>query len=136
VIFSCYLPPDGSVYADATNFFAHILAQLYLYQDADLMFMCGDINGRIGKLLDATDIDNLPNRTVIDDVTKGHGQSFIEFLNDSKHCILNGRFDPQYDNYTCISHKGKSVVDYIVTPHDCFYKCSDFKVITNSDAIE
>ena len=67
IIFSCYLPPEGSVYADATSFFAHILTLLYLHQDVDLMFICGDFNGCIGKRTDVSDVHDLPSRKVIDD---------------------------------------------------------------------
>ncbi len=102
VISSCYFPPYWSIYANATNVFAHILSQIYLHQDADLIVMCGDLNGRIGKLPDATDIDNLPNRISLEDTVKGHGESQIEFLNDGRLYVLNGRFDPKQDNYTCI----------------------------------
>ena len=136
IIFSCYLPPEGSVYANATNFFAHILTLLYLHQDTDLMFICGDFNGRIGKHTDVSNIDDLPSREVIDDKLSGHGESLLEFLNDGKLCVLNGRFDSTEDNYTCISHKGNSVVDYIMTPHDCFFKCTDFKVLCSNELVE
>ena len=136
IICCCYLPPEGSVYANPTQFFAHLISQLYIYNDVDLLFICGDINGRIGKHSDVTDIDNIKPRTVIDDQVKGHGDALIEFLIDGKLCVLNGRFNPQYDNFTCVSHKGKSVVDYIITPHDCLNKCSDFKVLLTNDIID
>ena len=136
IIVSCYLPPEGSAYANPTQFFAHILSLLYIYQDVDMLFVCGDINGRIGKLSDVTDIDNIKSRNTIDDVVRHHGEALIEFLIDGKLCILNGRFDPNHDNFTCISHKGKSVVDYMITPHDCLNKCSDFAVQTCSEIIE
>ncbi len=57
--------------------------------------MCVDLNGRTDKLPDATDIDNLPNINSLEYIVSG---------------VLNGLFDPKQDNYTCISHKGKSVV--------------------------
>ena len=71
----------------------------------------------------------MPPRKVID-ITRPntHGDAFIEFLKDIKLCMLNGRFDPQKDNYTSISNRGRSVVDYVLTPHDCFEYCKDFKV--------
>ncbi len=70
---------------------------------------------RIEKLSGLTDIDALPNRIIIDEIGKCHGEPLIGFLNDSKRCVLNGRFNPDCNNYTSISHKGKSVVDYIIT---------------------
>ena len=136
IIFSCYLPPDGSPYANVNEFFGHLLAQLYLYNNVDLTFVCGDINARIGALSDTMDLDAMPKRHIIDNTVHGHGESLIEFLIDAKMCVLNGRFDPQYDNFTCISGRGRSVVDYIITHHDCFTKCSDFKVYTSTDFID
>ena len=51
-------------------------------------------------------------------------------------CVLNGRLNNDSVNFTCISSKGKSVVDYINTPHDCFNSCDDFKVETVIDLLE
>ena len=53
----------------------------------------------------------------------------MEFLNEAKVCVLNGRFNEQ-DNYTSISGRGKAVVDYICVPHDIFSRCKYFNVVT------
>jgi hypothetical protein len=47
-----------------------------------------------------------------------------------------GRFNSDHDNYTCISHKGTTVVDYVITLQDCFLKCINFKVTTSSHAVQ
>ncbi len=80
-----------------------------------MVYFCGDYNARIGQLHYVTeDIDSsIPPRCVIDDVVYGHGEALIDFIEDCKLCILNGRLDPLNDNFTYISDKGKSVVDYI-----------------------
>ena len=66
VIFSCYLPPQDSVWSDPTNFYAHLLAKVYEYSDYDI-FICGDFNACIGNLSDCIEtVDNLPPRKVID----------------------------------------------------------------------
>ncbi len=80
------------------------------------------MNGRIDKLSDVIDFDNIPVRNNIDDIVHGNSESLIEFLIDSKMGVLKDRFQPEEDNFTCISGRGKSAVDYIITPHDCFYK--------------
>ncbi len=52
------------------------------------------------------DIDiNLPPLISIDDVIHGHGEAMIDFLKDSKMCILNGRLSPENDNFTYSSDK-------------------------------
>ena len=80
-------------------------------------------------------IDNIRPRNSIDHIVNQHGLTFIDFLCDSKICILNGRFDSDFDNFTCVSHRGRSVVDYVCVPHDCTDKCEKFEVIPVSDIV-
>jgi hypothetical protein len=42
-------------------------------------------------------------------------ETLLEFLQDSKMYIINGRIIPLRDNFTSISGKGKAVVDFMVT---------------------
>ena len=63
-------------------------------------------------------------------------KSFLEFLRDSKCCVLNGRKNLNDDHFTSLSVRGKAVVDYIVTPHNCLDSCLAFKVITAIDLID
>lgn len=65
-----------------------------------------------------------------------HGHELLEFLNDSKLCVLNGRITPETDSFTSISRKGKSIVDYICVPHDVLDKCCYFKVFTMQSIID
>ena len=64
-----------------------------------------------------------------------HGHTFLELLNDSKKCVLNGRFKESEDNFTSVSSKGKSVVDYICVPHDNFSEFQSFQVISPSSLV-
>lgn len=125
-----YLPPENSVWGrDAQTFFAHALSQIYLHGDCDLVVLAADFNARIGSLSDLlAEIDQLPNRTVLDKSINQHGREFIDFLVDAKLCALNGRFKDN-DNFTFISPRGKSVVDYMCVPHDVFKQCDEFSVI-------
>ncbi len=65
----------------------------------------------------------------------GYASRFLrkEFLLDSKCCIINGRITPEYDNPTFVSTRGTSVVDYIVTPHDCIKQVTKCTVDLCSD---
>ncbi|CAG2256686.1 unnamed protein product [Mytilus edulis] len=131
LVFACYLPPENSSRGrDAPSFFAHLLAQIYLNDECDAILLTGDFNSRIGSLPDTlNDIDCVPMRNTIDKSINQHGHEFIDFLNESKFCVLNGRFQG-CDNFTSISTRGKSVVDYICVPHDVFDKCKKFEVLT------
>ena len=48
-------------------------------------------------------IDNI-QRQKLDNTINGHGKMFIDFLLDTKSCVLNGRFNAQENNFTCV-HK-------------------------------
>ena len=50
-------------------------------------------------------------------------------------CVLNGRLCPLNDNFTSISHRGKAVVDYMITPHHNFNHFSNFSVKTMSNLV-
>ncbi|WAR23590.1 hypothetical protein MAR_037259, partial [Mya arenaria] len=50
VIFSCYLPPENSVWGrDGQSFFAHLLSLIYTHGDCDYMFIGADFNARIDR---------------------------------------------------------------------------------------
>ncbi len=51
-------------------------------------------------------------------------------------CILNGRITPQFDNYTSVSVKGKSVVDYFAVSHKNLGLCKSFKIHLAGEAQE
>ena len=133
----CYLPPENSPYGrNIDGFLAH-LEQICFSNcsEYDYILFGGDLNARIGSLCDCEpDIDiPLPNRKPVDTVHNSHGQSFLQFLKDCKMCVVNGRFDPTYDNFTYITNRGKSVVDYFFCAHKMLENCLDFRVVTCKD---
>ena len=136
-MFCCYLPPETSVWCNSTEFFGHLMAQVYMYNDVDCILLAGDFNSRICDIQDhVVEVDNVSYRQIID---KGrmnkNGESFIEFLRDMKLSIVNGRVTPEHDNYTCTKFNGSSVVDYIVVPQICIDNCETCKVLMVSDLI-
>ena len=54
---------------------------------------------------------------------------------NGKLAILNGRIDPQNDNFTFVSPKGKSVVDYFIVPQECPHLVKSFKVDVVTDIV-
>ena len=82
LIFTGYLPPEGSKCGrNPETFYGHLLSKIYFYNTVDIVILCGDLNARVGHLKDCiADIDNIPNRVVIDQVINKHGESFIDFL--------------------------------------------------------
>ena len=59
----------------------------------------------------------------------------MNFLCDSKFCVLNGRFNLSTDNFTSISSKGCAVVDYMCVPYSGLQFVHTFDVITMKDII-
>lgn len=118
VIVSDYLPPVNSTSGcDSQTSFSHLLAQIDTFSEVDAIYLCGDWNSCIAGLEDCIqDGDNVAPRSKLNTVLNKHGETLLEFLKDSKCCILNGRISPEKDNFTSISTKGKEVVDNIITP--------------------
>ncbi len=67
-------------------------------------------------------------RQILDEVKNTHGEVFLDFLLEANICIPNGRITLQFDNYTSVSVKGKSVVDYCAVPHRNWGLCKSFKI--------
>ena len=77
-----------------------------------------------------------PPKLCIDHTQNQHGNSLIEFLNNRKFCVLNGRFGVDSDDYTFQSIRGHSVVDYICVHRDIYNQCSNFRVISCNSIVE
>ena len=115
------------------------IGKLYICGDfnarcGDFNARCGNINARCGDIQDFIDeVDNVQIRNVIDDVSNRNGDLLIEFLVDCNMCMLNGRTGSH--DFTNISSKGKSVVDYVLTPHEQICDFVDFHVHTMSNVV-
>ena len=93
------------------------------------------MNSRVGDLKDIiSEIDSIPSRSTLDSVKNHHGYDFIEFLTESRFCMLNGLF--RNDNFTSVSTKGRSVVNYICVPHDNSKQCKQFEVLQMQSIID
>ena len=135
---TAYLPPVNSIYGrDSIQFFSHLTHLMYSFSDLDATYIAGDLNGRIGDKSDFIDgIDCVPARIAIDSQVLGHGDAILDFCNESKFCVINGRISPLNDNFTSLSNRGSAVVDYMLTPYDSLDTVCDFKVVTMSSAVE
>ena len=137
VVCVCYIPPCGSSRGNvAQELYEHLLTNVYMYYDCSVpCIITGDFNARIGNLQEFNEgIESLKKRVCIDDIKKNY-EDFLDFLNDSRFCVLNGRFEIENDNFTSVSSKGCAVVDYICVPYDLLQQVSHFCVITVKDLI-
>lgn len=92
-----YLTPEGSSRGNiAQEFYDMLLSQVYLLYDENPMVIIGDLNRRIGGKQDFNpliDVGGIPKQCVINNNVNRYGDYLLEFLSDSKTCVLNGRFD-------------------------------------------
>ena len=96
--------------------------------DYDVIMICGDSISRLGILSESINVlGEIPQRQVLDKTTNHHGHTFVESLNDAKFCILNEDCVLKNDGFKSMSTRGKTLVDYICIPHDCFQNCSNYR---------
>ena len=130
----CYLPPETSKFCDAQEFYTKLLEQIYIYQGVCDFYVVGDLNSRCGEYSDYIEgVDDMIPREVIDFQNNRNGDALIDLLIECNMCIVNGRVGTQ--DYTNISSIGKSVVDYLLVPHEQLQGITEFKVQTITDLI-
>lgn len=135
VICACYLPPSESTRVnDPDIFYSTLLEQVYAYQNEGRLFICGDFNSRVGDAAEYIEgVDDVRPRDVIDHSTNTNGDLLIEFLVDCGMCMVNGRVG--HNDFTHVSHRGRSVVDYVCVPYEQLSSVSEFQVHLMSDLV-
>ena len=125
----CYLPPAGSSRLNvAEEFFTKLTEQVYAYQNMGNIYICGDFNGRCGDSSDYVEgVDCVNSRETLDNTSNHYGDLLIQFMTDCNFCMLNGRVNGKND-FTCVSNRGRSVVDYVLVPHEQVVNVSSFHV--------
>lgn len=127
----CYLPPSNSTrHVNAPDFFDTLLGNIHEYQQLGLTVICRDFNSRIGDMPDCIErVDAVPPRDVVDyQPCSSQGELLLEFLTSAEFCVLNGRNCIQND-FTCVSARGASVVDYCLVAHEQLHLFNKFKVV-------
>ena len=111
-----------------TNFKAWVLFFFFF-------FFC-DFNSRCGDLKDYIEgVDAIGNREVIDFQVNSYGHILLDFLINSNFCIFVCGRNSNKNDFTSVSTKGSSVVDYCLVSHAVLDKFSDFYVYTASELI-
>ncbi|CAC5363406.1 unnamed protein product [Mytilus coruscus] len=119
----CYLPPEvSSRLNDGEKFFNDLLQQVYCYQNEGFVYIGGDVNSRCGSEQDYIQgVDDINDREIIDLISNKYGDLLVDFLTSCNLCMLNGRADG-------VSKRGRSVVDYVFTPHEQLDMCTSCDV--------
>ena len=132
----CYMPPKGSNHqVQADVFFEDLLQCCYEYQNEGKLVICGDLNARCGDQADHIEgVDSIPGRKVMDLIENEHGDLLVDFLINNNMCMLNGR-KGNGGEFTCVSTKGKSMVDYVCVAHEQLHLWNDLKVWSIDDLL-
>ena len=102
-----------------------------------MQIFCCDTNGQVGNLEDCIhEVDNMSPRVCLDDKTNKHGESFIDFLLESRMCIANGRITPHLDNFTSVSTRGRSVIDFFAVNQEFLPNCVKCEVQLTSELLQ
>ena len=113
-----------------------LMSQIYTIPEGNMFYLCGDWNSRCSDFPDFIEgVDNLPERNVVDYQHNSYGTIFCDFLIDVNCCILNGR-NMVHNDYTFVSTRGCSVVDYCITPYELLDSFTDFSVLRITDMIQ
>lgn len=135
VVACTYLAPSDSPYgSDPGSYFNRLLLLVYENCSVDNIIFCGDVNARIGGLEDITLECDVKNRVSVDVRVNSHGKAFLEFLNDSCCCVLNGRVGDTAVN-TFMSTRGSSVIDYVYAPYDVVQEVTSFKILSCQEIV-
>ena len=128
-----YLSPENNINGRLSQeFFDYLTNIIFRLNDFDLCLYLGDVNARCGRESDVVaviDGNRLLDRRITDETKNTRGPIFMDFLKSVNCCLLNGRVTPDLDNFTCISHKGRSVVDYMFVPYENIDNIEQFAVL-------
>ena len=73
-----YLVPDQSVYTNTSEFFNHLIAQIYILSDLDEVYLIGDFNARTADLNDYIEsVDDMNPRYNADKIRNNQGIELI-----------------------------------------------------------
>ena len=117
----CYLPPASSSRDVDIEERVHVLGdQVKQFKMEGQVVVCGDFNARCGGLSCSVDL-----------VENSKGELLVVLMESCGLAFVNGR--QSLDQFTCISARGRSVVDYCLVPEDELQSIQNFAVKTMSE---
>ena len=139
-----YIPPkNSSLNTNNIDFFETLECNIERYKNLGKVFITGDLNSRCSNVCDVLDFDmyiddeELSNRVYIppraskDHVIDTNGKRLIELCQSTSFIIGNGRLhdDLNVGEFTFHSHRGSSLVDYLLLEPKDIFLVSNFKIL-------
>ena len=87
--------------------------------DSNMILLC-EFNARTGESEDFVELDNehneVPSRRNRDKIINTNGRCLLDLCKTTEMSIVNGRIgsDKGIGEFTCITHNGKSLIDYFI----------------------
>ena len=144
-IAAVYIPPESSPYHDLyeNDIFNMLENDLAHFCTLGNVFVCGDMNSRVGNKCDyiqndiplECEVDNCtlppPPRKSSDFRSNRFGEYLLDLCKSTNSRLVNGRLyaDRDIGKKTCITHNGQSTVDYLLTSAENFMHISDFEIL-------
>ena len=120
------IPCESSRHWDG-NYFDEIQEDVLKFKNPSRnISLMGDFNARTGNLGDCLlldgEVNNIESRANRDTKINSNGRLLVDLCKTTEIAILNGRIgeDKHIGEFTCVTHIGKSSVDYFLAKHCCF----------------
>ncbi|XP_053383523.1 uncharacterized protein LOC123541356 [Mercenaria mercenaria] len=125
------------------DIFSKIEDEIGQFSQQGRILWIGDLNSRVGQKsdyieneritgLDFNDfLNDLPSsRTSMDHSSNRFGDYLLDICKSTNICIMNGRSGCNGDNgnFTCFTHNGESLIDYVLTSYGNFKLIRNFNV--------
>jgi exonuclease III len=143
-VFICftYIAPESSPVHNIYNvdIFIQLEQDILLFNDRGKIFLAGDLNCRTGSKPDYIQFDrNIGDDEVItvdtptprisrDSTSNRFGDCLLDMCKATNQLIVNGRWSGDGGHFTCMTHNGTSVVDYLLTHRNNFDLLAHFAV--------
>jgi len=150
-----YIPPEHSTYYNNFNekngiqlLESTLLDVMSTHRDTHIL-VAGDLNSRTGNLQDFITNDNVrftnfddfypadgfdTKRSSLDTETNTFGETLLDLCCAMSIHMLNGRYDDQNGEFTCLPSVGKSVVDYILMDSELHGNVKHFSIIPKTES--
>ena len=114
-----------------TSILTNLSEQVSKYASLGTVLLCGDFNARCGCV---EEVEGLGDRQSEDQVINEQGRVLLDFTRSLGLCVANSRAGS--GDFTCISSRGRSVVDYCLLFKDDLGVISNFKVVSMAEFVD
>lgn len=142
---AAYIAPENSPVHNMynTDLFTTIEDDIAQFANEGNVLLLGDFNSRIGEKSDFIENERITvqdmnielndkptKRLTMDKTCNRFGEYLLELCKATNMCVVNWRSGCHDDNgcFTCYTHNGESLIDYVITNYSLMKNIRNFKV--------